>query len=89
METAENWADIDGEVLNEPLEIGFYTDEPKNLWSAWSALERVRVTDAEQSFTFTLDEKPSYVAIDPRRLMLERNIDDNVQSLSESSAFRP
>jgi len=34
METAESWADIDGEVLNEPLEIGFYTDEPKNLWSA-------------------------------------------------------
>ncbi|MEP4051142.1 MAG: M1 family aminopeptidase [Litorimonas sp.] len=87
METAESWADIDGEVLNEPLEIGVYSEEPKKLWSAWTELERVWITEAEQTITLELDEKPSYIAIDPRRLMLERNVDDNVQSISESSAF--
>jgi len=87
METAESWADVDGEVLNEPLEIGVYSEEPKKLWSAWTELERVWITEAEQTITLELDEKPSYIAIDPRRLMLERNVDDNVQSISESSAF--
>ena len=89
METAESWADINGEVLNEPLEIGIYADEPRKLWSAWSALETVWVTQTDQSFTFDVAEKPAYIAIDPRRLMLERNIDNNVQAIGEASAFRP
>jgi len=87
MKTSESWSDIDGEILNEPLEIGFYADTPKKLWSAWSALERVRVTKTEQIFTFELDEKPTHIAIDPRRLLQERNVDDNVRIISESSAF--
>ena len=87
METAESWADMDGEVLNEPLEIGVYSDEPKKLWSAWTKLETLRVTEGKQTIMIEVDEKPTHIAIDPRRLMLERNIDDNVQSISESSAF--
>ena len=87
METAESWSDIDGEALNEPLEIGVYSDAPKKLWSAWTSLERIQVTEGQQTVTIEVDEKPSYIAIDPRRLMLERNVDDNVQSISESSAF--
>ena len=88
METSESWADMDGEVLNEPLEIGVYTAEPKKLWSAWTKLELIRVTEGEQTVTIELDEKPTHIAIDPRRLMLERNIEDNVQTISESSAFK-
>lgn len=87
METAESWADMEGEVLNEPLEIGVYSDEPKKLWSTWSKLDTLRVTEGQQTITIEVDEKPTHIAIDPRRLMLERNIDDNVQSISESSAF--
>jgi len=87
MKTSESWADIDGEALNEPLEIGFYADTPKKLWSAWSALERVRVTEDKQVFTFELDAKPAYIAIDPRRLLQERNVDDNVRAIGESSAY--
>ena len=89
METSESWSDMDGEILNEPLEIGIYSQEPKKLWSAWSKLERVRITEGEQTLIFTLDEKPTHIAIDPRRLMLERNIDNNVEPISEASAFRP
>jgi len=89
METAESWADMDGEVLNEPLEIGIFAAEPKKLWSAWTDLEKVWVTQTDQTFTFNVAEKPTHIAIDPRRLMLERNIDDNVQAIGQSSAFRP
>ena len=87
METSQSWSEIEGEVLNEPLEIGVYTDEPKKLWSAWTKLERIQVTEAEQAVSIIVDEKPTHIAIDPRRLMLERNIDDNVQTISQSSAF--
>ena len=87
METSESWSDMDGEVLNEPLEIGVYMDAPKKLWSAWTKLERIRVTEGEQTVTIELDEKPTHIAIDPRRLMLERSIEDNVMTISESSAF--
>lgn len=87
METSKSWSEIDGEVLNEPLEIGVYTDAPKKLWSAWNKLERIQVTEAEQTVSIVVDEKPTHIAIDPRRLMLERNIEDNVQTISEASAF--
>ncbi|GGX69247.1 hypothetical protein GCM10011309_19000 [Litorimonas cladophorae] len=89
METAESWADMDGEVLNEPLEIGIYLQEPKKLWSQWTALETVRVTQSEQVFSFDVAEKPTHIALDPRRLMLERNVDDNVKTIGETTAFKP
>jgi hypothetical protein len=85
MKTSESWSDLDGEVLNEPLEIGFYPDTPKKLWSGWNNLEQVWVTQTDQSFTFVLDEKPAYVAIDPRRLLQERNVDDNVSAAEDSA----
>lgn len=88
METAESWSDMDGEVLNEPLEIGIYMDEPKKLWSAWSSLEQVRVTQTDQVFTFDVAEKPTHISLDPRRLMLERQVDDNVQAVGETSAYK-
>ena len=87
MDEAKSWDKMDGEVLNEPLEIGIYSDEPKKLWSAWTALETIWVTEAKQEVTLTLDEKPAYIAIDPRRLLQERNVDNNVQSISEGSTL--
>ena len=87
MDEAKVWNEVDGEVLNEPLEIGIYSDEPKKLWSAWKKLERLRITEANQEVTITLDEKPNYIALDPRRLLQERNVDNNVQPVSETSAF--
>ena len=87
MKQSKSWDEIEGEVLNEPLEIGVYSEDPKKLWSAWSKLETIWVTDAKQEVSLILDEKPSYIAIDPRRLLQERSIDDNVRSISEGSAF--
>lgn len=88
MEKFESWADMDGEVLNEPLEIGIYTDEPKKLWSAWTQLERVWVTQEDQVFSFDVDEKPTHIALDPRRIMLEFQNTNNVQTVGEASAYR-
>lgn len=86
METAESFADIEGESLNEWVEIGFYTDEPRVLWSAWTDLERVRVTKAASELVFELSTRPTHIAIDPRRLLLERNVGDNVKILSTKLA---
>jgi len=87
METSESWTEMEGETLHEPLEIGFYQDEPKKLWSAWSQLEQVWVTETDQTLTFDVDEKPNHIALDPRRLMLEKNVGDNVKPVSERSAY--
>ena len=88
METALSFSEMEGESLNEPLEIGFYSDEPKSLWSAYDQLEHVWVTKAAQTFTFDVATKPTHIALDPRRLMLENYVDDNVNSVGESSAYQ-
>lgn len=76
--------EIDGEDLNEWVEIGFYAEDPEEtLGDGWQALERVRLTEAETTLTFELDEKPAFVLLDPRRLLIERNVDDNVTSLPD------
>lgn len=73
--------EIDGEVLNEWLEIGFYTEDPKDkLGDDWMALERIRVSEKESTVSFLVPEKPTHVLLDPRRLLIERNVKDNVKS---------
>ena len=88
MKTSMSWSEIDGETLNEPLEIGIYSQEPKKLWSAYDRLEQVWVSQSDQSFTFDVKTKPTHIALDPRRLMLESFVDDNVASVGESSAYQ-
>ncbi len=75
-------SEIDGESLNEWIEIGFYKEDPKKtLGDEWLKLERVRITDATTALSFDLDERPAFVLLDPRRLLMERNIKDNVKTL--------
>lgn len=88
METSLSYSEMDGESLNEPLEIGFYSEEPKKLWSAYDQLEQVWVTKTAQTFTFDVETKPTHIALDPRRLMQESFIDDNVETVGESSAYQ-
>lgn len=88
MKTSMSWSEMDGETLNEPLEIGIYSQEPKKLWSAYDKLEQVWVSQTDQSFTFDVKTKPTHIALDPRRLMLESHVDDNVASVGESSAYQ-
>jgi len=78
--------EIDGEELNEWIEIGFYENAPKDKWSAWSALERIQVAKENSVLSFTVRERPYYIALDPRRLLQERNVTDNVKELPKKLA---
>ncbi|HFB55526.1 MAG TPA: hypothetical protein ENJ46_06335 [Hellea balneolensis] len=74
--------EIDDEDLDEWIEIGFYTSDPKEtLGDEWMKLERVHITKPETELSFTLDEEPAYVLLDPRRLLIERNVEDNVKKV--------
>ncbi len=78
-------SEIEGESLNEWVEIGFYKDDPKEtLGDEWLALERVRITEATTTLSFNLEERPGFVLLDPRRLLIERNVKDNVKTLPKS-----
>ncbi len=65
-------------ALNEWLDIGFYRDEgEKDLYES----RRIYLDKEKSSFTFKLTEKPIKVAVDPKRIYIERDIKDNVKSL--------
>jgi len=77
-------AEIDGEGLNEWVEIGIYNKDPKEtLGGDWLRLERVRITKAETELSFKLKQKPTHVLLDPRRLLIERNVTDNVKKITD------
>jgi len=72
--------EMDAESLNEWVEIGFYTENPKEkLGDEWMALERIRVTEKDSTVSFVVPEKPTHILLDPRRLLIERNVEDNVK----------
>ena len=93
-------AKMDGEGLNEWIEIGLYTADPEDTFGdEWLKLERVRVTDENSvaiegedetarifTATITVDEAPTYVLVDPRRLLIERNVKDNVTKIEGTLA---
>jgi len=82
-------AEMDGEGLNEWIEIGLYTTDPKDTFGdEWLKLERIRITDENSvavedetartlEVTITVNEPPTHVLVDPRRLLIERNVNDN------------
>ncbi|WP_371396894.1 hypothetical protein [Fretibacter rubidus] len=79
--------ETDAEVLNEPVEIGFYKEDPSNEWEEIPMLlERVRLTEAETELSFTLSERPGYIVIDPRALLMERKYNDNVKALDGTTS---
>ncbi|MGB6230490.1 MAG: M1 family aminopeptidase [Litorimonas sp.] len=71
-------SELEGETLDEWVQIGFYTEDPEDdLGASPFALETVRVSEAESVLTFTLDQRPTYVVLDPHRALIERNVNDN------------
>jgi hypothetical protein len=66
---------------NDWVEIGVYADnEEKEL----AFVKRVRINQKQMNFTFEVDKIPVKVAIDPKRLVIERVIDDNVKVVQET-----
>jgi len=75
---------IDGADINEWVEIGFYTENPKDDLGANPFTTRmVQLDEAESVLEFTLDQQPTHVVLDPKRSLIERNINDNVKELDE------
>lgn len=63
------------------VEIGVYADnEEKELLF----VKRVLITEKQMNFTFEVDRVPAKAAIDPKRLLIERIIDDNVKIVTET-----
>lgn len=66
------------EDLDEWVEIGFYDKDPgETFGDEWIKLERVHITKPLTALSFELETEPSYVVLDPRRLLIERNAQDN------------
>ena len=80
-------SEIDDAKLNEWVEIGFYTEDPKDdLGSNPFATQLVLLTEAESVQEFTLDKKPTHVVLDPKRSLIERNTKDNTKALPKKLA---
>ena len=66
--------------FNDWVDIGVYSDaDEENLMY----YERVKFDKNEMNFKFEVDSLPAKAAIDPRRMLIERVISDNVKTLAE------
>jgi len=78
---------LDDAKLNEWVEIGFYTEDPKDDLGANPFTVRVvNLREAETVQTFTLDKRPTHIVLDPKRSLIERNVNDNVKALPKKLA---
>ena len=79
--------EIDDANLNEWVEIGFYTEDPKDDLGANPFTTRiVQLGQAETVQDFTLEKRPTHIVLDPKRALIERNIKDNVKELPKKLA---
>jgi len=65
---------------NDWVDIGLYADNDEE---ELITIKRVKFDGEELQFTLKADQKPVKAAIDPKRLLIERVIDDNVKSVTE------
>jgi len=80
--------EIDDANLNEWVEIGFYTEDPKDdLGANPFTTRRVQLSDVESVKNFTLDKRPTHIVLDPKRALIERNVKDNVKELPKKLAL--
>ena len=62
------------------VDIGVYADEDEK---ELMYHKRVKFNENEMNFKFEVDSLPTKAAIDPRRILIERNIKDNVKKVSK------
>lgn len=86
LEARKLYADSLGNETEQPLrewiDIGIYNDSEEKHLSAW---KRVRLTESPTRFTMTVDSLPVKAALDPRRMLIERVVSDNVKTISTDS----
>jgi hypothetical protein len=82
-------ADGAGEETEVPfdqlLDVAVFAEDPEELGDVDLPpalhFEKLRITSGDQTFTFTVDDKPGRVGIDPYVKMIDRNPDDNLKYL--------
>ncbi len=74
-DTLGNETEVD---LKEWVDIGVYADSDEEELMAW---RRVRFDEQESTVFMVVDSLPAKAAIDPRRMLIERVIDDNVKTV--------
>lgn len=80
-------SEIPGADLNEWVEVGFYTEDPKETLGENPFFTKiVKITEAETTLEFTLDQRPTHILLDPKRLLIERNLTDNVKDVTQKLA---
>ncbi len=65
--------------MNDWIDIGIYGDEEE---AELIAVKRVQMKSGEAESVIQSDEKPVKAVIDPKRLLIERVIDDNVKGVA-------
>ncbi|MCQ8185285.1 ABC transporter permease/M1 family aminopeptidase [Parvularcula maris] len=78
-------SDGQGNETEEPLsitiDIAAFSEHPKDVVSGDEhiiAFERREVVSGEQSFTFTVDERPTHIGADPYNKLIDRRPENNV-----------
>ena len=83
LETRKLYADTLGNETEQPVDewvdFGVYADSDESRLLDW---KRVKVNKPSMNFTMTVDSLPAKAAIDPRRMLIERVITDNVKTVT-------
>ena len=67
--------------VNDWADIGVFADEDEKELMFY---KRVKFNKENMNFTFEVDSLPAKAAIDPRRILIERNIKDNVKKITKT-----
>ncbi len=91
-EAAKFYADGRGQQeeaeLDMSVDIGIFTQDLDDVTEGDEHVlyfEKHRVTSGDGVLTITVDERPSHAGIDPYNKLIDRNRDDNVQSVDEAA----
>ena len=75
--------------LDMPIDIGIFTKHPDKVTEGDEHVlyfEKHQIRSGERSLTFVVDQLPSHVGIDPYNKLIDRNSDDNLDTVDERSA---
>ncbi|MDB5233478.1 MAG: transporter permease [Hymenobacter sp.] len=74
--------------FNDFVEIGLYSTGPDEEPGPSLYLRQHRIRVGIQTITLTVPKRPASAGIDPRRLLIDRDIDDNYAEVKEAKATR-
>lgn len=71
-------------ALNDWMDIGaFARPEGQRKYGKTLYRKRVKIDQPKNTFTFIVDEKPDKAGIDPFRLLIDRNPEDNIRDINQ------